>query len=894
MKIKPKLILISLLIALATAAGIGTLSYTSARKAINQQAVEDLVLVSEVAEGSLYAFLRGIEGRAIDFASDGFIRDSVEALAGLAPNDPRFASRQKTLNDHLKRNKQPLDKTIGLVMVIDPDGKVLAATDEDEIGRDESGDDYFVMRRAGPFVSGADVRYHAGGSRLRLAVSAPLHGRTSGGLLGVIVNFYDTRELDRLLSGKAQIEMGAMSGTLGRRETLDIYIVNRDGLLMTPSRAGGEVMKQRVDTPPVRECAAGREMAGTYGNHAGRDVIGASMCIPRMRWTLLAEIGTDEAFAPVRKLRADIVAVSAGVLAGVFLLAYIIALGIARPVAALSLAVGRVAEGDLEVRAPVQSRDEIGELAASFNTMTQRLVESYSRLINSEARLAHAQEVARVGDFEWDVKKNVLSWSDETYRIFGLGLGEFAPSFDGFLEFVHPDDGARVRFAVNQALAGREPYRIDFRIVRRDGSVRAVHAQGEVAIDEDGKPTRMFGTIQDVTEFKELEAQLRQSQKMEAVGRLAGGVAHDFNNMLTVITGYSEFLLRRLKENDPIRSELEAIRQAGERAAGLTRQLLAFSRRQVLAPQVLNLNKVVPEMEKMLGRLIGEDVELVTVLGSGLSNVKADPGQIEQVVMNLAVNARDAMPDGGKLTIETADADLSEAYAREHVGVAAGPYVMLAVSDTGVGMDEDTRSHIFEPFFTTKDVGKGTGLGLSTVYGIVRQSGGHIFVYSEPGKGTSFKIYFPRAEEEAAAPGKEGVPSEELRGTETILLVEDEKGVREFSGRVLRENGYTVFEAESGQAALDVLGRHEGPVDLLLTDVVMPGMGGFDLARRASVLRPGSGVLYMSGYTEEMIDERGLLEMDIPFLPKPFTPEALLRKVREVLASRKTRDRERV
>ena len=380
----------------------------------------------------------------------------------------------------------------------------------------------------------------------------------------------------------------------------------------------------------------------------------------------------------------------------------------------------------------------------------------------------------------------------------------------------------------------------------------------------------------------EKEEQLRQSQKMEAVGKLAGGVAHDFNNLLTVITGYSELTLRRLNETDPLRRNIEEIKVAGDRAASLTRQLLAFSRKQVLQPEVMDFNAVLVEMFKMLQRLIGEDIDLLPVLDPSLGQIKADPGQIHQVLMNLAVNARDAMPQGGKLTIKTANIDIDEEYASHHVSVRPGRYVMLSVSDSGSGMDEATQARIFEPFFTTKEVGKGTGLGLSTVYGIIKQSGGNIWVYSEVGKGTTFKIYLPRADQEFETI-EDSVSDDLPVGTETILLVEDEEMVRHMTREILQLSGYRVIEAMHGVDALQVCKLHDGPIQLMLTDVVMPQMGGRVLAEQAAQLRPEMRVLYMSGYTDDAIVHHGVLDKNMAFIEKPFPPDALARKVREVL-----------
>jgi PAS domain S-box-containing protein len=418
---------------------------------------------------------------------------------------------------------------------------------------------------------------------------------------------------------------------------------------------------------------------------------------------------------------------------------------------------------------------------------------------------------------------------------------------------------------------------------RRDGTRILVQLSSRAIPGPPGEGECFEGMVQDVTEQRSIENQFRQAQRLEAVGRLAGGVAHDFNNVLTAITGYSDLLIEALPPGDPKREDVLEIRAAAQRAAGLTRQLLAFSRKQVLQTSVLDLNAVVRTLEKMLQRLIGEDVKLETSLSSALGAVRADPGQLEQVILNLAVNSRDAMPGGGRLTIETANVELDEAYAREHPGVEPGRYVMLAMSDTGIGMSAETRSHIFEPFFTTKEVGKGTGLGLATVYGIVKQSGGHVWVYSEPERGATFKIYLPQVDElpEPASPASPVEPA--AGGRETVLLAEDDSSVRAVVSDVLTQKGYRVLRAPDGQSALEMARAQPGEIHLLVTDLVMPGMTGRELAEALKAQRPGVRVLYMSGYTDDAVVRHGVLAQGLPYLQKPFTPAALAHKVRELL-----------
>ncbi|MBI5575117.1 MAG: PAS domain S-box protein [Deltaproteobacteria bacterium] len=517
------------------------------------------------------------------------------------------------------------------------------------------------------------------------------------------------------------------------------------------------------------------------------------------------------------------------------------------------------------------------ELKEAKVTLENRVEERTAELLESESKYRHLIENA---------DEAICIVQDERIKFpnpAAARISGYSPEELGRMPFtglVHPDDREMVREMYRKRLRGEETPGI-FSIRVRNKSGEDLWVQVNAApIDWEGRAAALT-FISDITRQKKLESQLFSAQKMESIGKLAGGIAHDFNNLLTAIIGYCDLALLRFTGIEPLRHDIEGIRKASERCATLTQQLLAFSRKQILVPKVINLNTVVDEMDKMLRRLIGEDIDLVTHRDEKLGNVKADPGQIEQVIVNLTVNSRDAMPRGGKLTVETANVELDEAYTALHEGISPGPYVMLAVSDNGAGMDEKTLSHIFEPFFTTKETG--TGLGLSTVYGIVRQSGGNIFVYSEPGLGTTFKIYLPRVDENVSPALQAAQAPGERRGSETVLVVEDEEIVRQLVQEILGKNGYKVLTAGNGEEALRVCERHHGIIHLILTDVVMLGMSGMEVSRRVAHRRPGVKALYMSGYTDDAIVQYGVLEPGIDFVQKPFTADALALKVREVL-----------
>jgi PAS domain S-box-containing protein len=510
----------------------------------------------------------------------------------------------------------------------------------------------------------------------------------------------------------------------------------------------------------------------------------------------------------------------------------------------------------------------------------------------SERRLRELVQSIDVIVWEADAKTHQFTFvSRRAEQILGYPAEQWLTQADFWVEHLHPLDRQQAVSARQQAIAEGRDHSLEYRVLAADGREVWLHDTAHVVLDAEGRPIQLRGVAIDSSREKLAQAeaarlaqQLRQAQKMEAVGRLAGGVAHDFNNMLTIISGYGGLLLEHPSTVGPLRGYVNEIMNASGRATSLTRQLLAFSRQHVLAPRVLDLNAVVANIEKMLKRLIGEDIDLVTVLGESLWPVKVDPGQLEQVLLNLAVNARDAMPNGGTLTIETMNVRMDSTSAQAHFPLSPGPYVLLAFSDTGIGMDAETQARIFEPFFTTKEKGKGTGLGLAMVYGIVKQSGGYIWVYSEVGKGTTFKIYLPRSEErvDESGPGQIGVEAQQ--GTETILLVEDEEAVRALVRNVFREKGYRVLEASRGREALELSELYSGQIDLLVTDVVMPQMSGRELARRLVHSRPQIKVLYISGYADDAVWYESGLDSGGAFLQKPFSPEALARKVREVLA----------
>ena len=554
---------------------------------------------------------------------------------------------------------------------------------------------------------------------------------------------------------------------------------------------------------------------------------------------------------------------------------------------------GRFAEDDEDlVRALSGQVGRIYENGHFYSIARQRAVELEREILEryqavealraSEERTQFALKSAGVGIWEMNYTTGVLRWSDVLEAQYGLPPGTFSGTFEAYVERVHPDDRPALLAAMAKATASGEDFSVQHRALWPDGTVRWLSGAGRIVNGENGEPLRGVGISLDVTERRVLEQQYQQAQKMEAVGRLAGGIAHDFNNLLTAILGYSEVLLADMGEDPSLREDVAQIQKAATSATALTGQLLAFSRKQIVEPKLLDLNAVAADMKGMLTRLIGEDVTVTLALAPDLAPVLADRGQIEQIILNLAVNARDAMPAGGEVTIETSVEELDEDYAKMHLSAKPGTYVALSVTDTGTGLSPEARAHLFEPFFTTKEAGKGTGLGLATVYGIVTQYGGYVGVYSEAGKGTSFNLYFPKADGTAPVAAAPHPPSRAWTGTETILVVEDMAGLRALTHKMLERLGYKVLLATNADDALRWF-QQDVPIDVVLTDVIMPGLSGPQLTRQLAELRPDLKVIFMSGYTDETIVRHGILEPGIAFLHKPFSSEALGRKIREVL-----------
>jgi PAS domain S-box-containing protein len=546
----------------------------------------------------------------------------------------------------------------------------------------------------------------------------------------------------------------------------------------------------------------------------------------------------------------------------------------------------RVIKADGEIRwvddYTVVERNDRGEITHYYGYILDitDIKKAQEALIKSEAVLAEAQNIAHIGSWDWDIVNNNLRWSDEIYRIFGLTPQDFGATYEAFLSSVHPEDRELVKDAVNKALYNKKTYSIDHRIVLPDGAKRIVHEQARVIYDRGDKPVRMIGTVQDITEQRHLEEQFRHAQKMEAVGQLAGGIAHDFNNILTGILGYGHILITKKGEDELVKNCVSQIISQSQKAANLTKDLLTFSRKQVMNPRPTNLNDLIKTTEKMLVRLIGEHIEFRTNLADKDLIVTIDSVHIEQSLMNLATNARDAMPDRGALTINTEFVELDNGFINAHGYGEVGRYALINFADTGIGMDDVTRKRIFEPFFTTKEVGKGTGLGLAMVYGIVKQHNGFINVYSEPGRGTVFKIYLPITES-AAEKNDTMVLIAQKGGTETVLIAEDEAETRKVIKILLEEFGYRVIEAVNGEDAVNKFIENKDRIQFAIFDAVMPKKSGMEAYKEIKKMKPDMKALFMSGYTADQT--KHILEEGLHLLSKPIAPDELLRKMREII-----------
>ncbi|MCU1287358.1 MAG: multi-sensor hybrid histidine kinase [Acidobacteriales bacterium] len=737
------------------------------------------------------------------------------------------------IQQHMER-AHALEQDSLLVSVYDLSGTMIAISplDKNLIGNNYSYRDWYkgLAQHWTPYVSEV-YRTTAVPQALSVAVAVPI--KTSEGKpIGIIATAYS---LERISTWLRQV-----TGSGGR----NIFVVDQNGhVLASP---GINILAPPVDLSsyePVRRVLREGKGSGRFRAALGNSQVYVSFIPVRgLGWGVLVEQPSERVQQHVMDVRKQ-----AAFFAAVF----------------FALALGS------------------GALIANLYRNQKVLSEQVVSLTDSEARYRSLIQGATYGIYRSD-ENGFISVNPAMVSMLGYSSEEEVMSLNLSHElYVNPEDRTRLidEYRRTQRVGNTEVH-----WKKRSGAPITVRLSGRTVLKENGTDICFEMIAEDITERRALEEQLRQSQKMEAIGRLAGGVAHDFNNLLTVISGYNEMTIDALGDDHASRPELEEIRKATDRASGLTRQLLAFSRQQVLEAKVLDLNTVVASMDNLLRRLLGEDIEFISHLAHNLGSVKADPGQIGQVIMNLAVNARDAMSgnQGGKITLETANVKLDAGYARQHLSFKPGSYVMLAVSDTGAGMDPETQSHIFEPFFTTKPQGSGTGLGLSTVYGIVKQSGGYIWVYSEIGLGTTFKVYLPRVDAESEE-SITGANRPTKRGVETVLLVEDEEGVRALTRHVLKRSGYTVLEARDGVEALAISEEHGKSIDLLLTDVVLQHMSGREIAQQILKTAPGMRVLYMSGYTDDAVLRHGILTEETFFLQKPFTTDGLIRKVREVL-----------
>jgi PAS domain S-box-containing protein len=750
------------------------------------------------------------------------------------------------------------------VEVWDASGSVLL-----EISRpsspDSAGTTWEFPRGAPPADEGVS-EFRAVGDANYFDITVAVRGDSSPGSppLGYVRRFGSiSTSSGEAIRGLIGSESVVKLGTLGRPVWTDLYSV--------------------VDPPPP---SVGSTTSGEYRSSDGQRWLGASAAIQGSPWSTWIGFPRSQIVAPARQfMRRMLLLALLFVVIGV-VWAAMLGVRLTLPLHALAQAAEKIAAGDYSRRVRTAKGDEIGRVGEAFNKMTDRIEEALGALRESHDQTHFALAAASIGVWNLQVETGQLACSDSMRFVHGLSADELPRTRDDLLALVHPDDRESVRQRLVDPVSGDDVFDLDYKGLRPDGSIHWIEGKARVQVDHSGQALSVLGVSMDVTDRLKLESELRQSQKLEAVGRMAGGIAHDFNNLLNVIKGCAALMYQDLPEGSPIREDTAEIERAADRAASLTHQLLAFSRKQVLQPKVLDANDLVREVAKLLSRTIREDIDLNTHLEPSLRKVEVDPGQIHQVLMNLAVNARDAMPNGGVLTIETLNVDVTAADARAAAAsIEPGAYTCLKVSDNGMGMDPATAAQIFDPFFTTKEPGKGTGLGLASVFGIIKQSGGYITVETEQEVGTVFEIYLPSATHEQSVETDGGTRLAGSARGETILVVEDDPALRKLFRRVLDGGGYTVLQAANGEDALRVIGNHDGNIELVISDVIMPVMSGLQMAEQLARSHPRLRILFTSGYAEEEIGRPGLQIPPSAFLQKPIAPHALLTTVREFLDS---------
>ncbi len=848
-------------------------TYRQNRDYLKEKILEEMTVIAEAYEGQVYQFLEMAKRRAQDFSSDGFIIDRLKEI-----NNGKRDS-VSLLNKHLLKNKLPLDKTLLRINIINPSGIVSASTINTEIGQDLSKEECFIKGKEGTVIA----EYYTTKSGIpELIICSPVFDIDTKILIGVIENTIRLSELNKIMTGEFNKELGAISWSKGRLKTMETYIVNRDKFMLTESIfIKNGVLRLKVDTKAVNEClSSNNEITAFYKDYRDIEVAGASMCIPSLKWVVIAEIDESEVITPLNVMMKSALMglfIAVGLIAVLFI---IFLRNIVRPLGAIASATKDISSGNYDIEVPVKTSDEIGILSSSFNSMAKDIILRTKELRESEEKYRTLFEES----------KNVVLISTPDGRVIdinpaGVELLGYTSKEEIFKlnlpNDVYYDPQIRERFKQEIERYG---FVKDFevKLKKRDGQPIYALISANVVRNKGGSITAYRGIIHDLTAYKKLENQLFQIQKIDAIGKLTGGIAHDFNNFLTAIIGNTTLMRMKLDKNSELMTFIDQILLASEKSANLTRGLLTFSRKQIMDKKPVSLNDIIMSIERLIFRLIGEDIEIKVKLTGREPTIMADRGQIEQVIMNLATNARDAMPNVGVLSIITELTEIDEEFVRNHGIGKPGPYALILISDTGIGMDEETQKKIFEPFFTTKEAGKGTGLGLSIVYGIIKQHEGYINVYSELGKGTTFKIYLPVIESRVEMEKWEAAVS--LKGgTETILLAEDDAEIRNLIKSILEGAGYKVVESVDGEDAANKFNEYKDKIGLLLFDVIMPKTNGKEAYEKIKKISPDIKVVFMSGYSKEIISQRVILEEELNFISKPIRPNELLRKVRNVL-----------